>query len=485
MNAPKPKSKSTRNLGRFGRRGFLTGVGGVAVGLPFLEAFAPRKAMAEAEGVEPFAIFFRQANGVACAQNTEFGMEPESFWPMAHGPLTMENVAGRTMEELSSYLDRLLVVSNINMFNFDYADGHARGAMQGLTAQGPVVAGQGGSSEANGESIDHRIGRELNPDGRDSLVLYAGKLGGWLGGPCIAYRGPGNRRAALQDPMLAYMTMMGLDGPQLDEIIARQTSVNDLVRDQLQTLMSSPALSSNDQQRLQLHFDSIRELENNLTCNLDQDQQMQLAGLSPGYDSDIGDEVLAATRAHMHVAALSVACGYTRSVSIQVGAGNDGYTRYRNLNDNSLMENYHYISHRRASHDSTGTPIPNAEILHSMVDRHFAQTFKYLLDLLAAIDLPTGEKLIDCGLCLWYNDNGSGPGHSARNIPTIIAGGAGGVLKQGVYMEASGGDTNVVNHAGLLNTLGSAVGLRDGNDQFISDFGDATLDRSPLLELLA
>lgn len=464
------------------RRAFLAGIGGVAVGLPMLEAFAPRHAQA-AGAVEPFAIFFRQANGVAAEQNTDIGAEPERFWPIAPGALTTQNVEGRTLEELTDHLQRMLVVGNISMESFDYGDGHARGAMQGLTGRGAAVPGVGGDSEADGESIDHRIGRELNPDGRDSLFLYAGSSGGWLGGPCISYRGSANRRAALRNPLVAYQTMMGLDSNQIEELIARQGSVNDLVRDQMQSLMSSPKLSSNDQQRLQLHFDSIRDLENNLTCNFELDELMTLEGLSAGYESDIGDEVLAAIRAHMHVAALAVACGYTRSVAIQVGSGNDGSTRYRNLDDNSLMENYHYISHRRASHDSEGVIIPDSDRLHSMVDRQFAQTFKYLLDLLAAYELPNAESLLDCGYCLWYNDNGTGPGHSSQNVPVVLAGSAGGFLQQGQYLRVNN-DEFAVNHGRLLNTLGSAAGLRTPDDELISDFGDPGLDHTPLTELL-
>ncbi len=475
---------SSSKFSHSGRRAFLAGLGGVALGLPFLEGLAPRRAQAASEGIEPFAIFFRQANGVAAAQTTDLGEEAERFWPHAYGALNPGNVEGRALEVLSDHLDRLLVVGGVNMYPFDYGDGHARGALQGLTARGPTVAAQGGDSEASGESLDHRIGRELNPDGRDSLVLYSGMSGGWLGGPCISYRGSGNRRAALHNPLIGYQTIMGLDNNQLELLLARQQSVNDLVRDQMQTLMASPELSSSDLQRLQLHFDSIRDLENNLTCNFAEDQLAALEGLSPGYGSNNGDEVLAAAKAHMHVAALAVACGYTRSVSIQVGSGNDGSTRYRNFDDDSLMENYHFISHRRASHDNSGDLIEDADALHGMVDRHFASTFAYLLDLLEAYELPDAGKLIDCGMCIWYNDNGTGPGHARTNVPVVIAGGAGNFLRQGQYIQASGGEGASANHARLLNTLGSAAGLRNG-DQLISDFGDPSLERSPLTELLA
>jgi hypothetical protein len=121
--------------------------------------------------------------------------------------------------------------------------------------------------------------------------------------------------------------------------------------------------------------------------------------------------------------------------------------------------------------------------LHHYIDRHFAKTFKYLLDLLAAYQLPTGEALIDCGISVWYNDNGNGPGHSSTNVPWIVAGSAGGFLKQGQYIEAT--DDGGGNHAKLLCTLGSAAGLRDANGEYISDFGDPSLPKGVLDELLA
>ncbi|MBL8945265.1 MAG: DUF1552 domain-containing protein [Myxococcales bacterium] len=462
------------------RRNVLKGIGGVTVGLPFLEGLAPRKALAAGEIVPPYAIFFRQANGVACAQDTDLGAEPERFWPTTEGPLTAATVAGRAMEELSAHLDRLLVVGGVNMQDFNYGDGHARGALQLLTAQGPTVEGVGGDSEAAGESIDNRIGRELNTGGRDSLFLYAG-MDGWLGGPCLSYRDAAQRRAAIRDPRQAYMGMMGIDESQFESLAARQKSVNDLVRGQMQALQARPELSASDKARLDLHFTSIRDLENSLSCNLTADEQAMLDGMSPGYESDDGDAVLNAIRAHMQIAALAVACGYTRSVAIQVSSGNDGSTRYRNLESGDLMENYHFLSHRRASHDSSGGIIANADLLHHYVDVQFAQTFAYLLDHLAQYDLPDGSNLLDCGVSVWCNDNGNGPGHSNRNIPFVIAGSAAGFLRQGEYIRLP----EETNHARMLNTIGSAAGLRKTDGSFIDDFGDPGLPRGVLDELLA
>lgn len=463
------------------RRTILKGLGGFTLALPFLEGLRSGGTARAGEAVvDPFAIFLRQANGCASQQDTEVGAEPERFWPTQPGELTAETMTGRALDELLDHRQRLLAVG-VNAENFDYGDGHARGALQGLTAAGPVVAGAGGDAEANGESIDHRIGRELNADGRDSLFLYSGRNNGWLGGACISYRGPGSRRAPLHDPMTAYQTIMGVDGETLSELLVqRRKSVNDLVREQMDALLASPKLSSKDLERLELHRAAVRDLEDTLACNLTADQEAALEGAAANYDSDDGDQVLAAVRAHMDVAVLAVACGYTRSVAIQVANGNDATTRYRDTDTGELMENYHFISHRRLSHDSSGDIIPNSDLLHHKIDRHFAKTFKYLLDRLQEYQLPTGT-LLDAGVAVWYNDQAQGPSHSSQNLPYILAGSAGGYFKQGMYVKTEEDGT----HCRLLNMIGTAVGLRSASGGDLDDFGDPGLPKGILTELKA
>ena len=475
---------------KISRRLVLGGLGGAVLGLPWLESLRGSRAWAQTSSVPPFAIFLRQANGVAAAQETdEIGDEPERFWPTTTGALSAATLADRALAQLSAYSSQLLVVGNVNMAEFNYGDGHARGALQVLTAQGPTVPGQAGDSEAGGESIDHRLGRELNGNGNDSLFLYAGQPSGWLGGPCISYRGPGNRRSALTDPYNAYQALVGggagLPQPQDGESkrSLRQRSINDLVRGQLSELLSRPELNSIDRRRLDLHLSSVRDLEVSLSCRLEQAAERALqSGAESG--SEDGDTVLAATRLHMDVAALAVACGYTRSVAIQVGNGNDGSTRYRDPTTGTLMENFHFVSHRRQSDGNDGNIIQGSDLLHHRVDVQFAQTFKYLLDKLSAYELPQGS-LLDAGMAVWVNDLGNGPAHGRQNCPVVIAGSAGGTLRQGEYIRIDGGNSESTNHARVLNTIGSAAGLRKANGDMIDDFGAADQNRSVLTELLA
>jgi len=475
---------------KLNRRIFLKGVGGAALGLPALEGLAPRSAWAQSRSeVPPFAIFFRQACGVAQAhRNNELGDEPERFWPRELGAITPAGLEGRALAELSDRAQHLLIIKNVNKAIFSYGDGHANGVLQGLTAQGPVRENQGGNSEANGESLDHRIGRELNPEGRNSLVLYAGRNGGWLGGACQSYFGPGQRRIALNNPWTAYESIMGgesgLSPDAQQRLVRRQESINDLVRDQLQGLMSRPELSRADRDRLDLHLSSVRELEVALTCRLSEDRERALEGAAPGFDSTEGDEVLETARLHLDVAVLAVACGHTRSVALQIGNGNDGSTRYRNLATGEYMENFHYISHRRQSHGADGTIIEGSDVLHHYVDIQFARTFRHLVQRLEAYTMPDGKTLLDHGLALWHNDNANGPPHGKWNVPHIIAGSAGGYFKQGVTVEVESGSREP-NLNRLLNTVGAAVGLTNGAGEPLDDFGDPSLPKGHLDELKA
>jgi hypothetical protein len=471
------------------RRLVLKGVGGAMLALPLLESFPVRRARAQANGADapaPFAIFFRQANGVACAQNAELGQEPERFWPTQTGALTADTLKGRALDELAGYASKLLVCGGVNMYDYNYGDGHARGALQGLTGRGPTEEGQAGDSEASGMSLDHRIGADLNPDGRDSLFLYSGRDGDWLGGACISYRSSGVRRAAFQTPKSAFDAVAGMNTGMSDaaqaQLATRQKSINDLVRAQLKRLLAHPRLSATDRMRLELHQNAVRELEVRVGCALDADQLKALDSGGTLEDETDGDEIWAAARLHMDVAVMAVACGYTRSVALQIGNGNDGAGRYRDPDTGQLMENFHYISHRRLSHDASGEIIPGSDVLHHKIDRQFGQAFKYLLDGLSAYAMPDGKSLLEHGLAIWYNDLGNGPAHSPQNAPFIIAGSANGYLKQGQFIKLQGREAN---HTQVLNTIGAAVGVKNASGALLDDFGDPMLPKGQLAELLA
>jgi hypothetical protein len=272
----------------------------------------------------------------------------------------------------------------------------------------------------------------------------------------------------------------GVSSAEAARLEKRTKSVNDLVRGQMKTLLARKDLSEADRLRLDLHFSSVRDLEHSL-ARLSKDDEKKLLTSQRYMSSTDGEDVMTVVRMHMDVAVLAVASGYTRSVAIQVGSGNDGSTRYLDPDTGQRMENFHYISHRRRSHDASGDIIPGSDLLHHKVDRYFGQMFAYLLDKLSKHHTLDGSNLIDDGVSVWYNDHGDGPAHGFTNIPFILAGSCGGFFKQGEYLQTRRFDAN---HNRMLNTIASAVGVRNANGDYLNDFGDPSFDKGVLYELM-
>ncbi len=484
------------------RRLFLRGLG-VTLGLPVLESLGatgckpPPRAPGDAGS---FAIFFRQPSGVASLQhNEELGNEPERFWPRQHGRLTPESVAGRALEELTAHLERLLVVGNVNHAKFDYGDGHANGALQALTSQGPMPGTAMPFVEPNGPSLDMYLAHALTGGAQDSLYLHAGAITGYLGGACISHRAAGVRHAAERDPFQAFTAVMGNAAQakaDADDRAALRKSVNDVVRDQMGRLMAHPRLSVADRSRLQDHFDAIRDTERKVTCFRDAEQAARMEAAPSYVDGLSGDTLIQTVKLHLEVAVLAVACGHSRTVAIQVGDGNGGDLRFTDPRNGQLMENVHFVSHRRHSHDpGNGAIISDADVKHHEIDRQFARMFKHLVDGLAAHELPDGRPLLDVGVACWLNDNSNGRRHCSYDAPWIIAGSGNGFLKQGQFVDARSrppGDFQCEREDSapktirrLHNTIAAAVGVRGPDGEAIDDFGSPDLKGGFLTRLIA
>ena len=241
--------------------------------------------------------------------------------------------------------------------------------------------------------------------------------------------------------------------------------VNDLVRGDMQALMNRKDLSKSDRDRLQLHFDAIRDLEINMSCNLTDMEIAAMEAIQPEVANS--DNVETISRMQMDIVALAFACGAVRTATLQVGDGNDS-TEY--TINGQKQYSYHWISHRIQGDGDTGAPIENAYLLHHEIDKIHGNLFKYLLDKLDSYTLGAGT-LLDAGVAVWTNDLAD-KYHSYNNVPYVMAGGLNGYLKTGVYVDAG----DVYNNK-LFNTIGAGMGLTNGSGQPLDDFGDASLEK--------
>jgi hypothetical protein len=204
---------------------------------------------------------------------------------------------------------------------------------------------------------------------------------------------------------------------------------------------------------LQLHLDSIRDIETNMASmggmcsgnSLDMDALEEIRGNARrnGRQEDV-------VKLHMELVALAFSCNTTRVATLQAGDGTDG-TQY--TIDGQQYERFHHISHRINSDGGSGSAIANAEEKHHTIDRLRIESFRHGIEKWSQYDTPNGP-LLDNGFIYWTSHVADGPSHGSRNLPIIVAGNAGGFLKQGAYVDA--GD---VTNALVLNTLITANGV--------------------------
>lgn len=433
------------------RRAFLR-AGAVAVGLPFLEGLPVRSAWA-ADNPPVFSLFIVAACGVV----------GKKFFPDAPGALTTASLAAmadKATSVLAPHAADLLFVSGINfpMPNVTGC-GHAQGLCQVLTAS--PSGGSGSAAFSQGVSADVVIAKAVNPNGGDPLTLYAGNRNNGYIAERISFKGggAGQVRSADDNPYTLYSKLVGLtaasasgassNNPAASELLASRKSVNDLVRAELNDLLGSPRLSKADKERLQQHFDLIRDAEVTMgamgaACSKDGLATSPIEALKSGLAFKTNGMIEDVAKLHLELVAMAFACNFNRVATLQHGDGTDG-TKYNVPSNAGLGWPFHHLSHRVQSDSQTGNN-PTAEQAHAEIDVLRMKT------LLHGLDHFKARGLFDKSFIMWTNHVADGPSHSFRNVPHIIAGNAGGALKQGAFVDAANSTNNK-----LFNTLIAAA----------------------------
>lgn len=450
------------------RRAFLRGVGGVAIGLPFLEGMPERSAWAQ-DAQPRFALFMVGACGVVANR----------FWPAATGALTASSLGSdKAVGALAEHASNLLLVRNVN-FNLNSPTncGHAQGLAQSLTGRPPN--GGGTSVTSSGPSIDWELAQKLNPNKEEPLNLYAGnRMNGYIA-ERISFKGAGagQVRSAVDNPYTLYSKLTNLvssgggggttnpppsGGGMADEIILKRKSVNDFVREELNSLKNRSELSQADKQRLDQHFTAIRQIETTMMgmgenpavvsqmCSTSGIDTARLEALKSGFAFTTNGMIEEVAKLHMQVVAVAFACNFNRVAAMQWGDGTD-QTRYSVPSNQGLNWPFHHLSHRVQS-DATSGNNPTAEAAHAEIDKLRMQTLKLGLDAFAA------RGLQDKAVVMWTNHVADGPSHSMRGVPHIIWGSPGGYLKTGQFIDAGGATNNRV-----LATIMTALGFPTDN----------------------
>jgi hypothetical protein len=441
-------------------------VGGVVVGLPFLEALAPRAHAQAAAPIKRFGVFF-------CCN----GVNMDKWFPSGdYGALSAQSLTGTANEPLAALSSKLLFPRGLHMSPRGYdqdgggGDDHGKGMAHKLTAQF--------ASEddwlAQGESIDYFLARQINPgpEGarRPPLNLMVGYSADYKGLDFISYSGSGQAVQAINNPWTAYKQFMGLgestDSQEVAQRIkTRRQSVLDVVSEQFADLKRGP-LSKADRDKLDQHFSYIRELEQGLTggvvsCRDDGVQtaaeQYRDRGEGKDFDGQY-DEYVKLTELQLDIYALALACDYTRVATFHFDRGSGGPTfKWDGMNHEY---NHHKLSHGTTCDGGCEEAVSGYEVMLGDIDRWHQGKYARLLTKLDSYTEEDGKTLLDNSAVLYANELADGKAHSFMDLPFVIAGSAGGYFKQGQYVKlAEPGDTKLAPHNRLLTTLVNALGV--------------------------
>ncbi|MCA9550385.1 MAG: DUF1552 domain-containing protein [Myxococcales bacterium] len=423
------------------RRSFLGSLGSAILGARLLDGGAARAQAAPA--ARRLIIVF-----------SPDGTEHDVWRPTMNGS-RMEFGEGSILEPLARRWQDLTVVDGVA-----YTEGveHYSGMVRMLTNIG---FRENVPSVTNGMSLDQYVASRL-PSGPRFPSLELGvqcSIWGLIPEARMSFSGTGQTVPSNEDPRDVFRRLFQGPGEDALRRLARQQSVLDVVREDARSL--SARLSGEERQKLELHLESLRQMERALEPGPECPDVPALSQLDPWQN----DNFPALGRAQTDLMVAALACDLTRVASLQWSMAASP-TVFTWLNH---AESHHSLSHVVGATSQGGLQFIQGE-------RWFSEQFLYLLDRLAAIPEPTEPQgsLLDHSIVLWMTEVGDRITHHCEDMPIVIAGGGSGRLRPGRYLHYTG-----ESHGKLLTSLCHAMGLDNPS------FGNATHGEGELPGLLA
>jgi hypothetical protein len=427
-----------------GRRRFLQGLGlagGAAALFPWLTA--------EAGAAAPRLLLYFTPHGTVW----------DRWRPSAGGETDF--TLGPILAPLERHRDRLVMVDGLSMESgTEYYIPHTY-TMPLLWTGSPIDTSEGAFCREDhggrcfgwntGVSVDQTIASRLDTVAPYPTIELGVGCGGLHPATRMIYGAPGMPKSPLDSPERAFSTLFGTADPDA-EAAARDALRRQSVIDAVHADFGShrARLSPADRARLDDHAQSVRDLERTL--------------ISPSVlcqRPDAPTEVTAQTAIDRQsdLIAAAFGCGLTRVASFQHRIAD---------NDNTL---YPWVGldsggHHSLSHNSSA----GAQSTLAGVYTWYSERFAYLLDRLAEMPDGDGLSVLDNTLVVWGSELGRAYDHDVRNVPFIFAGGAGGRLRGGRYLQVSSMKANRA-----LVTACHAMGLTD-----IESYGSLDNDTGPV-----
>lgn len=412
------------------RRNFVRGLGGSLVLAPFLSSIAWQRAHAAAR---KRVMFVYVPDGCIPARWHPTGSETNFTLPDMSAPL----------EPIKKHL---VFIDGLTM----YAGGatHEGGAAKLLTGVGA-------------QSIDVFLGDKIGASSPfRSLQLGVGATF-QNGAGSISYIGDKQQVNPDDDPLNAFARIFGAvgSGADADLVKRKKQSVLDAVKGDLNSLKMQ--LGATEKQKLELHTDSLREVE----------ARLMGAGLSGGagcgmptwdkrgfavnpmdyYPKTYHKEEHFKTVGlmQMDLAALALSCGASNVVTLMWSHA---------VSPTKILETGINTGNHDASH--YGEPTSQNAKDFTTLKRWFMDQFVYLIKKLESTP-DEGGSLLANTLVVLCSELGDSNLHDHDRVPFVLAGGAAGALRTGRYLDYRGKNKGKNEpHTKLLTSVAHAMDVK-------------------------
>ncbi len=398
-------------------KGMLNGAG-VVVGVPLLNAFLDGngEAMAATGAAVPvrFGTWF-----------WGLGVNPNRWFPTKVGAnydLKPE------LLPIKAFQSKINVYGNFNV-PLDGAPNlpHATGGPAIRTGRA-LTAERGLPGESFDVTIGDLIGKrsrfsslEMSASG-DARNSLSGRGGGNLNPSEVSAGGLYQRvfGTGFQDPNNATFTP--------DPVTMARRSVLSGVTEQRQSLMST--VGAEDKQKLDQYFTSIRQLENQLDVQLTKPEPMQACVVPHKIpELPVNAEIETVMKNHEFMTDLLVmalACDQTRVFNMMFNNGASSLTRI------GSTITHHQLTHEEVLDNRLGYQ-PEATYFLTRI----MEAWVYFVSALDKVK-EGNRTLLDNTLVLAHSETEFAKFHTIDNIPIMTAGGAGGRVKTGLFVDGIG-----------------------------------------------
>lgn len=398
------------------RRHVLRGIG-AGVALPWLEAMSPTTALAQTPAAAPTRM------GFVFVPN---GMDMAGWRPTQPGALT---ALPEILSPLRGLESQLNVVSGLAQNNAaalgDGPGDHARSTATWLT--GVHIRKTAGSDIQAGISVDQVAAKVLGAQTRlPSLELGCER--GAIAGDCdsgyscayssnVSWSSPGTPVAKEVNPRAVFERLfgeVGLDPETRHRRMLSRRSVVDAVMEDARSLVRM--LGTRDREKLDEYMEAVRSIERRLDSH-EAGTAIDGTGLPKGTPRDRGEHI----RLLGDMMVLAFQSDSTRVATFMFA--NDGSNRpYPEI---GIGDGHHDVSHHGKDSDKLDKK--------RRIDTFHVEQLAYVLKRMAAIPEPGGGNLLANSMIVYGAGISDGDRHNHDDLPTLVAGQAGGRLQAGLH----------------------------------------------------